>query len=161
MVLRSRLYLTDIDSIRIQANIKSIVTNIDFQSLILLSCFHLFKVTCKHNHIFSDVNLPEGTNDQAGQDAFNGEKVKASETRNQVYNDLDAYDWYGFQASTGLELKDKNVENFNVGEVDAYCSGKGAVVRKCDEADLNCNKDSCPCNKKEGEITKCSKFKCL
>ena len=40
---RPLLYLTDIDSIRIQVNIKSIPTNIDFQSLILLSCFHLLK----------------------------------------------------------------------------------------------------------------------
>ena len=129
--------------------------------MILLFCFHLFKVTIKYEYIFPDVNLPEGTNDQAGQDAFYREKVKASETRDQVYNDLDAYDWYDYQASTGLELKDKNVENFNIGEVDAYCSGKGAVVRKCDEADLNCDDDFCPCNKKEGNVTKCSKLKCL
>ena len=115
----------------------------------------------KYEYIFPDVNLPGGTNDQAGQDAFYREKVKASETRDQVYNDLDAYDWYDYQASTGLELKDKNVENLNIGEVDAYCSGKGAVVRKCDEADLNCAEDTCPCSKQEGNVTKCSKFKYL
>lgn len=68
-------------------------------------------------------------------------------------------DWGGFQASSGLELKDKNVDNFNLGEVEAYCSADGAVVRKCDEADYNnCANPPCMCTKTEGTITKCSKY---
>ena len=56
-----------------------------------------------------------------------------------------------------MELKDGDITNFNLGEIEAYCSENGAVVRKCDEADLNCGEASCKCTKNQGTITKCSK----
>ena len=126
---------------------------------IFIPFFCVSKVTVKYDYIIRDTNLTEGTNDQAGQDAYYQEKVKANQTRTDIYNSLGNVDWGEFQSSSGLELKDKNVDNFNLGEVEAYCSEKGAVVRKCDEADLNCGQESCKCTKDEGNVTKCSKYK--
>ena len=126
---------------------------------LFLIVFSNFKVSVKYVYVFPDITLPEGTNDQAGQDNFNAAKATADQTRTTVYNDLQAYDWNAYQASTGLELQDGNVDNYNLGQVEAYCSENGAVVRKCNDADLNCGKESCPCTKTEGTVTKCSKCK--
>lgn len=109
------------------------------------------QVNIRYTHVFPKTNISEGLEGQAGQDAFNREKVKANETRNELYNRLKTVNWFSYQASTGLELKDKDVSNFNLGQVEAYCSADGAVVRKCD-------KGATSCNKKEGEVTKCSKY---
>lgn len=119
--------------------------------------FSNFKVNIRYVYVFPDINLPEGTNDQAGQDNFNAAKVEANETRTRVYSELQAYDWNSYRASTGLELQDGNVDNYNLGEVEAYCSEDGAVVRKCNDADLSCGQESCPCTKTVGTVTKCSK----
>ncbi|XP_074620011.1 sushi, von Willebrand factor type A, EGF and pentraxin domain-containing protein 1-like [Acropora palmata] len=108
------------------------------------------EVNIRYTHVFPKTNISEGLEGQAGQDAFNREKVKANETRNEVYNRLKTVNWFNYQASTGLELKDKDVSNFNLGQVEAYCSADGAVVRKCD-------KGATSCNKKEGEVTKCTR----
>ena len=110
-----------------------------------------YKVTIRYDYVFQNTSLTSGTNDQAGQDAFNSEKEKANQTRTDIYNSLKTVNWGEFQASSGLELKDKNVDNFNLGEVEAYCSADGAVVRKCEKADSQCTKTT-------GTITKCSKF---
>ena len=116
------------------------------------------KVNIKYTYIFPENNITEGLSGQAARDAFYQAKVKANETRTEIYNNLNNVNWNDFQASSGLELVDKNVDNFNLAPVDAYCSNSGAVVRKCDERDLNCfGQESCPCNKKEGNVTRCSK----
>ena len=122
--------------------------------------FFLFycKATIRYNFIFDHAGLTPGTNDQAGQDAFNNAKAKAEETRTDIYNSLKTVNWGDFQASSGLELKDRNVDNFNLGQVEAYCSEDGAVIKKCDQADLNCWNPPCKCNKDAGSITKCSKY---
>lgn len=102
--------------------------------------------------------LPAGTTDQAGQTNFNNAKSDAENTRTKIYDSLKTVNWGSFQAQSGLELKDGNVDNFNLGKVEAYCSENGAVVRKCTDADLNCWNPPCSCNKKEGTITKCSEY---
>ena len=115
------------------------------------------KVTFNYDYIEKNTGLTQGTNDQAGQTQFNAEKQKLEQSRADVYNGLANIDWSAYQASSGLELKDKNVVNFNLGPVEAYCSEDGAVVKKCDQADLNCFEPPCRCNKDTGEVTKCSK----
>lgn len=82
------------------------------------------------------------------------------QSRTDVYNGLLQVNWAEYKASSGLELKGYNVDNFNLGPVEAYCSEEGAVVKKCETADLNCFAapgTSCKCNKDTGAITKCSK----
>ena len=115
------------------------------------------KVTFNYDYIEKDTGLTQGTNDKAGQDAFNAQKAKMEKSRTEVYDGLKLINWGEFQASSGLELKDKNVDNFNLGPVEAYCSEDGAVVKKCSEVDLNCFDPPCKCNKDSGSITKCSK----
>ena len=115
------------------------------------------KVTFNYDYIDKDTGLTQGTNDQAGQDAFNKKKVEMETQRTQVYDGLKKINWGEFQASSGLELKDKNVDNFNLGPVEAYCSEEGAVVKKCSEADIKCNDPPCKCSQDTGSITKCSK----
>jgi len=105
-----------------------------------------------------DTGLPQGTNDQAGQDAFNQKKQEAEQTRTNIYNSLKNVNWGEFQASSGLELKDRDVDNFNLGQVDAYCSENGAVVKRCDPSDLNCWNPPCHCSKDSGSLSKCSKY---
>lgn len=102
--------------------------------------------------------LPAGTTDQAGQTNFNNAKSVAEQTRTKIYDSLKTVNWGSFQAQSGLQLKDGNVDNFNLGQVEAYCSENGAVVRKCTDADLNCFIKPCSCSKKEGTITKCSEY---
>ena len=116
------------------------------------------KVTFNYDYIDKDTGLTQGTNDKAGQDAFNVQKTKVEKSRTEVYDGLKQIKWGEFQASSGLELKDKNVDNFNLGPVEAYCSEDGAVVKKCSEIDLQCNDPPCKCNKDTGSITKCSKY---
>ena len=115
----------------------------------------------KYDYVIPDTNLNADTNDQAGQDAFNEAKTNAAATRNDLYSNLQSTDWGAYKASSGLELPDGNVDNFNLRQPEAYCSEHGAVVRKCNEADLNCNSDTgyCPCAKTTGSITKCSKYR--
>ena len=115
------------------------------------------KVTFNYDYIEKDTGLTQGTNDNAGQVAFNTEKAKLEQSRTDVYNGLKKINWAEFQASSGLELKDNNVDNFNLGPVEAYCSEDGAVVKKCTEEDINCFEPPCKCNKDTGSITKCSK----
>jgi len=110
-----------------------------------------FKVSCKYNFIERDTGLAQGTNDDAGQDAFNEAKANYESLRTEVYEGFEKVNWSEYQASSGLELKDNNVENINIGPVEAYCSEDGAVVRKCESSDSSCNKDT-------GSITKCSKY---
>ena len=105
-----------------------------------------------------NTGLPAGTTDQAGQTNFNNAKSEAEKNRTKIYDSLKTVNWGSFQSESGLELKDSNVDNFNLGHVEAYCSENGAVVRKCTEADLNCWRKPCSCNKKEGTITKCSEY---
>ena len=105
-----------------------------------------------------NTGLPAGTTDQAGQTNFNNAKSDAEKSRTKIYDSLKTVNWGSFQAQSGLELKDGNVDNFNLGKVEAYCSENGAVVRKCTDADLNCWNPPCSCNKKEGTITKCSEY---
>ncbi|XP_068719978.1 sushi, von Willebrand factor type A, EGF and pentraxin domain-containing protein 1-like [Montipora capricornis] len=115
------------------------------------------EVSIKYTYIFPENNITEGLSGQAARDAFYQAKVKANETRTEIYNNLNNVNWHDFQASSGLELVDYNVDNFNLAPVDAYCSNSGAVVRKCDERDLSCSgQGSCPCNKKEGNVTRCT-----
>ena len=120
--------------------------------------FFYFQVTIRYNFIIKDTGLTPGTNDQAGQDAYNAAKANAEKTRTDIDNSLRTVNWGDFQASSGLELKDNNVDNFNLGQVEAYCSEDGAVIKKCDQADLNCWNPPCKCNKDAGSITKCSKY---
>jgi len=108
-------------------------------------------VTFSYDYIKRDTGLAQGTNDQAGQDAFNQEKADNEQSRTEVYEGFESVNWSEYQASSGLELKDNNVENINLGPVEAYCSEDGAVVRKCESSDISCNKDT-------GSITKCSKY---
>ena len=68
-----------------------------------------------------------------------------------MYNGLLTVNWVEYKASSGLELKDYDVDNFNLGPVEAYCSEDGAVVEKCDSVDGTCNQDT-------GSVTKCSKY---
>ena len=120
-----------------------------------------FKVTIRYDFLIKDTGLTPGTNDQAGQDAFNAAKANAENTRTDIFNSLKSVNWGDFQASSGLELKDNNVDNFNLGQVEAYCSEDGAVVKKCDEMDLaNCKNPQmpCQCSKDKGAVTKCSKY---
>ena len=105
-----------------------------------------------------NTGLPAGTTDQAGQTNFNNAKSDAEKKRTSIYNSLKTVNWGSFQTESGLELKDGNVDNFNLGQVEAYCSENGAVVRKCTERDLNCFQKHCSCSKKEGTITKCSEY---
>jgi len=107
-------------------------------------------VTFNYNYIKRDTGLEQGTNDQAGQDAFNQEKADNEQSRTEVYEGFETVNWSEYQASSGLELKDYNVANINLGPVEAYCSEDGAVVRKCESSDTSCNKDIV-------SITKCSK----
>ena len=72
--------------------------------------------------------------------------------RTKVYNELQTVNWVGFKASSGLELKDYDVDNFNLQPAEAYCAGDGAVVEKCDSVDGACGQDT-------GSVTKCSKYK--
>ena len=116
-----------------------------------------FKVSIRYDYLDKDTGLTPGTNDQAGQTAFNNAKAKVEQSRTEVYNSLQTINWAEFQASSGLDLKDKDVKNFNLGPVEAYCSEDGAVVKKCDEADINCFTPPCRCNKDTGTVTKCSK----
>ena len=109
-----------------------------------------FKVTFRYTYINRDTGLAQGTNDQEGQDAFNQEKANNEQDRTDVYQGFQTVNWAEYQASSGLELKDYNVDNLNIGPVEAYCSEDGAVVRKCESRDSSCNKDT-------GSITKCSK----
>lgn len=109
------------------------------------------KVSCKYNFIKRDTGLVQGTNDDAGQDAFNEAIANYESLRTEVYEGFEEVNWSEYQASSGLELKDNNVENINLGPVEAYCSEDGAVVRKCESSDSSCNKDT-------GSITKCSKY---
>ena len=108
-------------------------------------------MTFQYTYIKRDTGLAQGTNDQAGQDAFNQEKADNEQSRTEVYEGFEKVNWSEYQASSGLELKDNNVENINLGPVEAYCSEDGAVVRKCESSDTSCNKDT-------GSITKCSKY---
>lgn len=110
-----------------------------------------FKVSFKYDYIKRDTGLAQGTNDDAGQDAFNEAKANYESLRTEVYEGFEKVNWSEYQASSGLELKDNNVENINLGPVEAYCSEDGAVVRKCESSDSSCNKDT-------GSITKCSKY---
>lgn len=110
-----------------------------------------FKVTIKYDYIKRDTGLTQGTNDQAGQDAYNQAKQDAETERTEVYDGLQTVNWVEYQASSGLELKDQNVDNFNLGPVEAYCSEDGAIVEKCEPSDVTCNKDT-------GSVTKCSKY---
>jgi len=118
----------------------------------------VFKVTFNYDYIEKDTGLAQGTNDKAGQDAFNQKKAAMETSRTEVYDGLKTINWVEFQASSGLQLKDNNVENFNLGPVEAYCSEDGAVVKKCSEDDLNCFEPPCKCNQDTGSITKCSKY---
>ena len=112
------------------------------------------KVTLRYTYIKRDTGLTQGTNDQAGQDAFNQVKANNEQSRTEVYEGFEKVNWAEYKASSGLELKDNNVENLNIGPVEAYCSEDGAVVRKCESSDSSCNKDT-------GSITKCSKYTIL
>lgn len=109
------------------------------------------KVSFKYDFIKRDTGLVQGTNDDAGQDAFNEAIANYESLRTEVYEGFEEVNWSEYQASSGLELKDNNVENINLGPVEAYCSEDGAVVRKCESSDSSCNKDT-------GSITKCSKY---
>lgn len=117
---------------------------------LLFRSLMFFKVAIRFDYVLRDTGLAQGTNDQAGQDAFNEAVVKANQTRNEIYGGLQQVNWGDFLVSSGLELKDRNVDNFNLGQVEAYCSENGAVVRKCGQNDQQCSQ-------LEGEITKCSK----
>ena len=108
-------------------------------------------MTFRYTYIKRDTGLAQGTNDQAGQDAFNQEKANNEQDRTDVYQSFETVNWSEYQASSGLELIDYSVENLNIGPVEAYCSEDGAVVRKCESSDTSCNKDT-------GSITKCSKY---
>ena len=130
--------------------------NVLMSTVKLINCG--LKVTFNYDYIEKDTGLTQGTNDQAGQNAFNEQKAKMETSRTEVYEGLKLINWGEFQASSGLELKDKNVDNFNLGPVEAYCSEDGAVVKKCSQADLNCFDPPCTCNKDTGSVTKCSKY---
>ena len=122
----------------------------------LISSFAFnFKVSIRYDYIkkFTD----QESNDQAGQDAFNKEKAILETFRTEVDTSVKKADWRGFYATSKLELKDYDAKNYNLGPVEAYCSEDGAVVRKCNEADLNCSDPPCKCSKNTGTITKCSK----
>ena len=108
-----------------------------------------FKVTFKYDYIKRDTGLPQGTNDQAGQDAFNQGKADNEQSRTEVYDGFQTVNWAEYEASSGLQLKDGDVDNINLGPVEAYCSEDGAVVRKCEPSDTSCKKDT-------GSVTKCS-----
>ncbi|KAL9972183.1 hypothetical protein ACROYT_G018440 [Oculina patagonica] len=108
------------------------------------------EVTIKYDYIKRDTGLTQGTNDQAGQDAYNQAKQDAETERTEVYDGLQTVNWVEYQASSGLELKDQNVDNFNLGPVEAYCSEDGAIVEKCEPSDVTCNKDT-------GSVTKCTR----
>lgn len=77
--------------------------------------------------------------------------------RIEVYDGFKLINWGEFQVLLGLELKDKNVDNFNFGLVEVYCLEDGVVVKKCFEVDFNCFDLLCKCNKDLGLIIKCSK----
>ncbi|KAJ7352844.1 hypothetical protein OS493_033386 [Desmophyllum pertusum] len=61
------------------------------------------------------------------------------------------------ESNDQAELKDYDAKNYNLGPVEAYCSEDGAVVRKCNEADLKCPEPPCKCSKNTGTITKCTR----
>ena len=115
------------------------------------------QVTFNYVYVNKETGLPEGTNDQGGQDAYNAEKVKMEQSLTEVENGFKNVNWAEYHASSGLQLKDNDVANLNLGPVDAYCSEDGAVVKKCDDADINCFDPPCKCNKDTGSVTKCSK----
>ena len=116
-----------------------------------------FKVTIKYTYIDKETGLAPGTTDQAGQDGFNAQKAKVENQRTDVYNGLKKVNWVQYNADTGLQLPDNNVDNFNLGHAEAYCSENGAVVKKCSQADINCFLPPCKCNGDSGAVTRCSK----
>ena len=118
----------------------------------------MLQVTIQYEFVIEDTGLVPGTNDKAGQDAFIQAKSKAESTRNEIKNGVKQIDWRAFDAKSGLELKGNDPENFNVGPVDAYCSTEGAVVKRCEDWDLNCWDPPCSCSKDEGPMTKCSEY---
>ena len=125
----------------------------------LISSFAVnFKVSIKYDYVKKDTGLTQGTNDQAGQDAFNKEKASLETFRTDVDTSVKNANWREFQSTSNLELQDYDTKNYNLGPVEAYCSEEGAVVRKCDQADLNCATPPCKCAKTTGSITKCSKY---
>ena len=48
--------------------------------------------------------------------------------RTEVKDGLQTVNWVDFKSSSGLELKDYNVDNFKLGPAETYCSEDGAVV---------------------------------
>ncbi|KAJ7352839.1 Putative ephrin-receptor like, partial [Desmophyllum pertusum] len=115
------------------------------------------EVSIKYDYVKKDTGLTQGTNDQAGQDAFNKEKASLETFRTDVDTSVKNANWREFQSTSNLELQDYDTKNYNLGPVEAYCSEEGAVVRKCDQADLNCATPPCKCAKTTGSITKCTR----
>ncbi|XP_078371653.1 sushi, von Willebrand factor type A, EGF and pentraxin domain-containing protein 1-like [Oculina patagonica] len=115
------------------------------------------EVTFRYTHVKKDTGLTSGTNDQAGQDAFNTAKQNMEQERTDVDNGLKQVNWVEYKASSGLELKNMDLANLNLGPVEAYCSDDGAVVKKCDDVDLQCWNPPCRCNKDTGSVTKCTR----
>lgn len=118
----------------------------------------MLQVIIQYESIITDPTLVPGTNDKAGQDAFIAAKAKAEKDTAGIKDGLKKIDWQAFEAKSGLQLKDNDPENFNVGVVDAYCSNEGAVVKRCEDFDLNCWDPPCGCSKDEGPMTKCSEY---
>ena len=128
---------------------KSVLLWLHYSIINFITCD--FKVNIRYDYIKKDTGLTQGTNDQAGQDAFNQQKVQVETERTEVQNGLKTVNWVDFKSSSGLELKDYNVDNFDLKPAEAYCSEDGAVVEKCDSVVGACNQDT-------GSVTKCSKY---
>lgn len=77
--------------------------------------------------------------------------------RTQVVDGLKQVNWVEYKTNTGLELIDYNVDNFNLGHAEAFCSDDGAVVKKCTTADYNCSEPPCKCVGDTGDVTKCTR----
>ena len=121
--------------------------------------FRAFKVSFRY--VYVDRNTGVDPTAADAQSEFNNKKAELQPDVDKAKSSAGQIDWVQFKSESGLEIKDNDPSNFKVDDVEAYCSDDGAVVTKCDAADLNCfrtnpSNTSCKCNKDKGSITKCS-----
>ena len=113
------------------------------------------EVNIRFEYINKDTGLKQHVDDQNSQNDFNAKKQEVqTDVIDVAQKSLEnPTAWNEFKVTSGLELNGK----FRLKNVDAYCSEDGAVVRKCDDFDVNWATGEYQCNKQSGSITKCSK----